>query len=407
MKRTGLVFALVLVMLLPLWPSGGEVLGAAPAVALVTIDGPVGQDPANWTMTFNDEFDGTALDRTKWRSDYWNGGNGELQEYVNDDSHGNYIEQNGILSLVARREYYQGKNYTSGIITTQDRFFQAYGFFEIRAKMPPGKGLWPAFWLMPNPTGWPPEIDVFEFLGDTLNKIYMNIHYNYNGSHSDSLSYFIGPDFSADFHTFGVKWAPNSMVWYVDGIARKTYTTVSNIPNVPMFMIANLAVGGSWPGSPDGSTVFPAYYDMDYIRVWTPSSSPSPTPTATSTLTVTPTPTDTPTPTGTPTPTDTPTPTPPPADSTPPTVSIVSPVDGSSVLIKSFVTIKANASDNQGIARVEFRVNGNLRCTDTLEPYICAWKVPASVGATYAIEAKAYDLSGNSAVSTVHVTSRR
>ncbi|MGE5223122.1 MAG: family 16 glycosylhydrolase [Omnitrophica WOR_2 bacterium] len=399
MKRIGMAIALLFVVLLPFWKQAGRISGGAPAAAQASISGgPVGQDPASWTMTFNDEFDGTALDRIKWRSDYWNGGNGELQEYVNDDSHNNYIEQNGILSLVARREYYQGKNYTSGIITTQERFFQTYGFFEMRAKMPPGKGLWPAFWLMPNPTGWPPEIDVLEFLGSQLTTIYMSLH----GNSGSSQSYYTGPDFSADFHTFGVKWAPDSMVWYIDGVARKTYTTVSNIPNIPMFIIANLAVGGSWPGSPDANTVFPAYFDIDYIRVWTASSSPAPTPTDTPVPDLTATPTETSIPTETPTPTAIP-----PGDTTPPAVSIVRPIDGSGVLIKSSVTIEANASDDQGIASVEFYVNGSLRCTDTAVPYTCAWKVPASVGVRYAIDAKAYDLSGNTAVSTVTVTSRR
>jgi beta-glucanase (GH16 family) len=97
------------------------------------------------------------------------------------------------------------------------------------------------------------------------------MHYHYpNGTDNggDNGKEWTGPDFSAGWHTFGVDWEPNAITWYVDGVERRTYTDTSNITSKPMFLLANLAVGGSWPGSPDASTQFPALYQIDYIRVW-------------------------------------------------------------------------------------------------------------------------------------------
>ena len=85
---------------------------------------------------------------------------------------------------------------------------------------------------------------------------------------SNSGSSWTGPDFSAGWHTFGVEWEPGAIVWYVDGIERWRFTVTSRIPNEPMHVLLNLAVGGEWPGSPDTSTAFPSYYDVDYVRVW-------------------------------------------------------------------------------------------------------------------------------------------
>lgn len=262
MKRYRMITLIVIGVLLPFWNIGGRVSSTALAAS---VPGPTGQNSANWVSTFHDEFDGTVLNRTTWRSDYPNGTNGELQEYVDDDSHRNYIVANGILSLTARRESYMGKSYTSGVITTQARFSQKYGFFEMRAKMPSSAmGLWPAFWLMPNPTGTIPELDILEWLGRQPNVAYMVLHY----LSGQSQTYYVGPDYSAAWHTFGVNWQPGSIVWYIDGIERKRFTDTTKIPNMAMFIIANLAVGGTWPHSPDSTTVFPATYAIDYIRAW-------------------------------------------------------------------------------------------------------------------------------------------
>ena len=139
----------------------------------------------------------------------------------------------------------------------------------MRAKVPKGKGLWPAFWTLPSDLSWPPEIDVFEILGDRTNTIYMTYHYPTatNGKVASGGKW-NGPDFSADWHTYAVDWEPNVIIWYVDGIERLRYTDTTHIVKKPMYLIANLAVGGVSPGAPDASTSFPSYYEIDYIRVW-------------------------------------------------------------------------------------------------------------------------------------------
>jgi beta-glucanase (GH16 family) len=162
--------------------------------------------------------------------------------------------------------------HTSGLITTEFSFFQTYGYFEMRAKLPPGKGLWPAFWLLPKDETWPPEIDVLEAFGDvgvngdggkTL------IHYASHGVKKiDGCGAWhdVGVDLSADFHTYGVNIEPDKITWYFD---RKPYASCHPNPdtNKPFYMLINLAVGG-WPGSPDANTPFPAYMYIDYVRAY-------------------------------------------------------------------------------------------------------------------------------------------
>ncbi len=248
--------------------------GSVAASAIQAAVTPVGQGP-NWALTFNEDFNGTSLDRTVWRSDYFpNGGNGEMQQYVSDNSHNNYILQNGMMQITARKETLNGQPYTSGIIHTKSRFLQKYGYFEIRAQIPAGKGYWPAFWLLPDQDDWVPEIDVMEILGDQPGTTYMTLHY-YNASRAyvQTQGVYTGPDCSTGWHTFAVDWEPTALTWYVDGIERFHTTDTSAIPSVPLYPIANLAVGGNWPGAPNGSTAFPGDYNIDYIRAWQKTTS--------------------------------------------------------------------------------------------------------------------------------------
>jgi beta-glucanase (GH16 family) len=113
------------------------------------------------------------------------------------------------------------------------------------------------------------EIDIHELLGNALSTVYLTVHWgpSYTSGHqSDSTSY-VGPDFSADFHTFAVDWDADRVIWYVDGVERFRHSGVG-VPQVEMYVIANLAIGGTWPGAPNSTTSFPANYDVDYIRVY-------------------------------------------------------------------------------------------------------------------------------------------
>ncbi len=223
--------------------------------------------PSKWRLTFSDDFNGPTLDATKWMDTYFWGGrtntaNNELQYYVDNA----FEFQNGILSIRADKKVMNGYNYTSGLISSYGRFSQTYGYFEIKAKVPKGRGLWPAFWLLPDSKTWPPEVDILELLGQEPQKIYMTNHYSEYGVTKSSQGTYTGQDFSCGFHVFGLQWTPDSLTYYVDGQVR--YQTKTGIPQKSMYMLINLAVGGNWPGSPDETTLFPSYYSIDYVRVY-------------------------------------------------------------------------------------------------------------------------------------------
>jgi beta-glucanase (GH16 family) len=220
-----------------------------------------------WTLTFHDEFDGSTLDTSKWLDRYWHGrthSNNEQQYYAPDG----YEVRDGSLRLIARRREMGGMPYTSGMVCGFDRFAQEYGRFEIRAKFPPGKGMWPAFWLLPADKKWPPEIDVLEILGHQMTTVHMTNHWKDPATRKNlnEGGKWVGPDFGADFHVFAAEWSKGLIVWYVDGVER--FRSTRGVPDGPMYVIANLAVGGDWPGNPDASTVFPGVMEIDYIRVY-------------------------------------------------------------------------------------------------------------------------------------------
>ena len=247
---------------LPSWTLAILLAATATAFAAPT-------DRPGWKLTFHDEFDGNALDLTKWSpNDPWGRErNRELQAYVPDA----FEVANGILRVKAeqRQASYAGKEraYTSGMMTTYQKFTQQYGRFEIRCRVPRGKGMWPAFWLLPEPLAWPPEIDVLEVLGHEPQKGYFTHHFkDAHGQHKSHGGSWTGSDLSAAFHEFAVEWSPERLVWFVDGVER--FRSEDSIPQVKMYLLVNLAVGGDWPGAPDAQTRFPKALEVDYIRVY-------------------------------------------------------------------------------------------------------------------------------------------
>ncbi len=232
-------------------------------------------DKPGWQLTFQDEFDGSSLDATKWVKRYkWGQSpiNGELQAYVDDA----FQVRDGILTIVGdkRTASYAGQSfqYASGVLCSVHE--QKYGYFEARLKIPAGQGLWPAFWLLGKVgSSGVNEIDVQEILGNVPTKEYMTVHWgtDYSAGHKSDATNWIGPDFSADFHVFGLEWTPDSIVWTIDGVERKRHTG-DGVPQVDMYVIFNLAIGGNWPGAPDATTVFPAAYQIDYVRAYASTS---------------------------------------------------------------------------------------------------------------------------------------
>lgn len=228
-----------------------------------------------WVLSWSDEFsDSDTIDTSKWNFETGNNngwGNNELEYYTSNNA---YIS-NGQLVIEARQESVDGFQYTSARMTTQNLFSTVYGKFEIRAQLPFGQGVWPAFWLLGDnidQVGWPAcgEIDIMELIGDDPDDVHGSTH----GTGFDTTSaYYNAGGFSDGFHVYGVNWQPDSIEFYVDGT---TYTTVtpSNLNGAAwpfsqnMFIILNLAIGGNWPGNPDSSTQFPQQFIIDYVRVW-------------------------------------------------------------------------------------------------------------------------------------------
>ena len=239
----------------------------------------------DYTLVFSDEFDGNTLDSSKWNTAYLWGTdlfiNSEEQYYVdvNNDPEfgfnpfsfdGENLSINSIRTPEALKQKALNQPYLSGVITSNDAFKFTYGYVEARAKVPYGKGLWPAFWLLnAYYVDDEPEIDIMEFIGDDQDVVYHTYHYYDSDDvlRSTESAPTVGIDYTADFHTYAVEWKPGTLVFYVDGIERHRVVD-SKVSQQEMYVIANTAIGGWWPGSPDETTPFPAQYQIDYIRVY-------------------------------------------------------------------------------------------------------------------------------------------
>ncbi len=216
-----------------------------------------------WRMVWTEEFRGTSVNAGNWSLENvaWPH-NAELQFYLPEQA----SVANGQLKILAERRNHGGRAFVSARMDTQGKFSQQYGRFEARMKMPLGKGYWPAFWLLPESGIWPPEIDIMEHIGSQPNTVLMTQHWGTVATHQYAGGTYTGPDFTAGFHQFAAEWSPTRIDWFVDGVLR--YSTTTNVPQMPMYVVLNLAVGGFLPGNPDGSTVFPGETLVDWVRVY-------------------------------------------------------------------------------------------------------------------------------------------
>ncbi len=233
----------------------------------------------SWKLVWAEEFNGTQLDETVWtRETGGNGwGNNELEYYT--DRTTNSFVNNGVLTIVAQRESFGERDYTSARLKTQSKKFFKYGKIEAKIKLPYGKGIWSAFWMLGESislVGWPAsgEIDIMELIGGGSSgdrTVYGTAHWDDNGHKSFGLNYLNSTNFSNDFHVFSIIWDSLSIKWFVDdqqySIINITSDTLSEFQN-NFFIILNVAVGGNWPGSPDTTTVFPQKMEVDYVRVY-------------------------------------------------------------------------------------------------------------------------------------------
>jgi beta-glucanase (GH16 family) len=229
---------------------------------------------SGYKLTFDDEFNAFSWrgDGGTWKTSFYFGGrnlpsNGEL-EYYSDRSVGvdPFSIVNGALRIEAKPGNQGGLPYTSGLITTEGVFAQTYGYFEMRAKLPAGQGLWPAFWMLPADKSWPPEIDPLEAFGQTPTQVHFGA-ISGDGAQSFGDWVNVGVDITTSYHTYAVEWTPTTLSYYFDGQLIGQGATPSDM-HKPMYMLSNLAVGGNWPGAPNGATPFPAHMYIDYIRAY-------------------------------------------------------------------------------------------------------------------------------------------
>ena len=236
-----------------------------------------------WNLVWADEFtqaDGTPPDPANWGYDIggWGWGNNEWQYYTSRTNNARIV--NNQLVIEAHEESFGGRNYTSARLLTQNKWSWTYGRLEARIKVPYGQGIWPAFWMLGTDfpgVPWPDcgELDIMEHIGREPKNVHGTAHGpGYSGGSGIGGSYAFVPDLSDDFHVFAVEWEANRIKWYVDGIHYFTITSrlggLTWVFDHPFFFILNVAVGGNWPGYPDGTTVFPQQMLVDYVRVYTP-----------------------------------------------------------------------------------------------------------------------------------------
>jgi beta-glucanase (GH16 family) len=204
-------------------------------------------------------------------------GNNELQYYT--DRPENIVVQDGILKITARQESFMGASYTSARILTKGKFEKKYGRFEARIKVPYGKGLWPAFWMLGSDSDtniWPlcGEIDIMEYLGDNPTTVFGTVHGpNYFGANAISKSYTLPNNrFDNDFHIYGIEWGENYINFYIDDVLYNQITpekvTGEWVFDQPFYIILNMAVGGNFPGNPNNETIFPKEMLIDYVRIY-------------------------------------------------------------------------------------------------------------------------------------------
>lgn len=241
-------------------------------------------------LVWSDEFEGTTLDMKKWTYQTGDGcpslcgwGNNELEYYTN--SNNNIRIESGNLIIESRKETTGASKFTSGKIVSAGLFSKTYGRFESRIRLPKGRGLWPAFWMLPDNNTWPMtgEIDIMENRGDTPSIINGTLHYgsSWPNNQNDTDKHDFIQDLSGGFHVYSVEWDPDVIRWYIDDVLFKTETrnpnslnpASSNDPwpwNKNFHILLNLAVGGWFTGVTNAADVelIKPTFEIDYIRVY-------------------------------------------------------------------------------------------------------------------------------------------
>ena len=239
------------------------------------------------TLAWHDEFD-VVFANGNWTHATGTGcpnlcgwGNNELQYYRPE----NTTVDNGLLTITAKEENYSGSDYTSSRILSKDKFEFKFGRVDIRAKLPKGKGIWPALWMLGanrDDVGWPAcgEVDIMELRGSLPRKICGTVHYqnasgNHQNTYPDCHVLLDGTTYNDLFHVFSIVWDAERMTWYLDDqkFNEELFSNL-NLGSKPnpflqeFYFLLNVAAGGNYDGDPDGTTEFPQKMEVDYIRVF-------------------------------------------------------------------------------------------------------------------------------------------
>ena len=326
-------------------------------------------------LVWSDEFDGAAVDLGKWTFQLGDGtevglpggwGNNELQYYQAE----NATVAGGLLTITAKEEAVGGLDYTSARMRSLAKGDWTFGRMEMRAKMPIGQGFWPAFWMLPSDTSiygpWAAsgEIDIVEYIGSEPDVIFGTLHYgaSFPGNVFSSTEYLLpSGTFNDDFHVFAMEWEFGEIRWYIDGVLFATrndwFSTGGPFPapfDVDFHLLLNMAVGGNLPGPPDGTSVFPQEYVIDYVRVYEVPNDP-------------------------------------------PVVEITSPTETDVLIPGDDLTITVSATDDGAVQLVQFLQDNAVLGEDDTAPYELT--VPNVAAGCYTLKARARDDGGKLASS--------
>lgn len=260
----------------------GTLAAGVGAAALPVPASPPGEE-SRWRLAFEDEFSGDRLDPRKWSFGYPWGGLTHNHRAFLDPS--NLRVAGGKLVMRARRERHpdapesvthDGRelplDYQSAGIHSSGHFAFRHGYAEARMKFPKGRGFWPAFWTLAEKGGWPPELDIMEFLSSDPHRYHVALHYGNDWRDKRSHGRWVEelPDLTEDFHDYGMHWTPDFIDFYFDGrrVQRISDRAAIATADTPMILILNLAIGG-WERDPDESTEFEGnYFEIEHVRVW-------------------------------------------------------------------------------------------------------------------------------------------
>lgn len=207
---------------------------------------------------FIDEFNGINKENWNLLNLGWKD-HGRLHHYLDK----NVKYKDGKLVLQVLKENYKNFNYTSGAVTTEGKVEMLYGKIEVRAKLPKGKGLLPAIWMLPSNGEAYPEIDIAEILGQKPTELWNVVHWEEKGQHKRDYVKLATKDLTKDFHIYGLYWKKDKIIWTLDG--EITHESKFS-PSIPMYLYMNVTVGGTWVGDPDDEQEFPQQMVIDYVK---------------------------------------------------------------------------------------------------------------------------------------------